>query len=135
MVMTKQVINHINENYTDWELSGWACWRIAGETGAAISTVYRAIKSLREMGAMDGKKFVRRQFLKPEEYIPFADCVGLLLLTDNKVERIVHDCVATKAAVFNSLRWAELSGVLERRNGGCYGLMYQVKEPQPQESR
>lgn len=122
----KQVISHINAHYTDYPLAGWMIPKIAAETDCAQSTVYRAIKQLRAMGAMDGKTFIRRQWLSFDDLLPYFRN-DMLLVDVVKAQRIAEECITTLPAVYAGLRWAQMMGQVEQLNGGSYGLLYRQK--------
>lgn len=127
MTTTKAVISYINANYTDYQLAGWMIPKIAAETDTSQGTVYRAIRQLRAMGAMDGKTFTRRQLVTIEDLQPYFRNEMLLITTD-KAAQIAAETISTLPAIYAALRWAEMCRYIEQRNGGSYGLLYVLRE-------
>lgn len=125
---TQIVINHIAATLDGWELSGWVIWKIAAETSVARSTVYKAIKKLKDMGAIESKVFTRRQWVNPDELYPFAFEDKTLFLTEKRIVEMTTSLITTQAAIWSAIQWGEKLGYFERMNGGSYGYMVRCKE-------
>lgn len=125
---TREIIQWIADHYfEDLPLSGWVTWRIAGEMQCARSTVYRAIKKLREMDAINGDgQYVGRKAVQPEEIAAFATN-ETLLLTDKKMEEIARALLTTRFVISAAVRWGVMCEKFIERNGGSYGYLLQVK--------
>lgn len=113
-----RVLRWIQEHYDGSKLAGRTCWMIAEECQVAISTVYRAIKALRIMGAVnDDKVYTGRQFVKPTEIARYADPDRMILLTEAKQQQIARDLFATKSALYAGIRWGLQRSDFEELNG------------------
>lgn len=127
MTKTEAIINHIRDNYQDCALTGKRCWLIAHEMECAISTVYRTLKRLNELGLLNGhKEFTPKQFLRKDELLPyFVD--GWLMLKEGRAQEIARERLATPAAVIDGLLWMERGGEIELM-GTYYGCLYRLKD-------
>ncbi|MBX3082943.1 MAG: hypothetical protein KF716_15015 [Anaerolineae bacterium] len=125
--MKQQVkVQHwIADHYDGFTLTGQITWMIAEECQVARSTVYRAINSLREIGAVNEKRvYIGRQFIKPEEIARYA-IDGTILMTETKAKQIANDLFAVKSAVWAGVRW----GVIKRnfqRHESFYGTLLRM---------
>jgi len=123
---TQQIINHIAENYQGYKLTGDIVWRIAEEMTVATSTVYRAIKQLADMGTLENKVYVGRQFVHPDEIAKFAAEDGTLLLSIKKIAELAKLFYATPTAIIAGARYGVMSARFHEINGGSYGYMIKV---------
>lgn len=125
--MTKLEItkNHIASKYEGRDLSGLTIYRIAGEMEVSASTVYKAVRELRNIGAVQGTIYVGRQFVHPDEVATAAED-GTLLLTSTKLVEIARRFFATENAVTQGVQYGIRSGRMAQINGGFYGYMVRI---------
>lgn len=120
------VISHVQANYEDWELKGWVIWRIALECDVCISTIYRAIKCLRDDGRIQTGKLTRREWIDHKALLPYFRN-EMALFTKAKYETIQADLFCSSNAIYQAIRWGLLMGDFERLNGGSYGDLLRLK--------
>lgn len=106
MTTRMRVLRWIADNYDGWYLGGRTIWMIAEECQVAQSTVYRAVKALRIMGAVNEKKvYTGRQFVKPQEIAKYADVDRVLMLTEARYQQMRQELFATQGAIYAGIRF------------------------------
>ena len=118
----------IADHYDGDVLMGKTMWRIACECECAISTVYRAVKALIEVGAVNAQKqYIGRQFIQPAEIARYADCDRILALSQVRMEQMAHDLFAAPGAIYAGIRWGLIKAIFTEMNGYPGIRMLRVK--------
>jgi transposase-like protein len=113
MTKTEQAMHAIREyGYVNAALVK----RIAGELEISRTTVYRAIRQLRDMDALSGEAFTGR-FVQPDELVAaIADLP--LMITDT----LAANFMTTEATLDASIAWAERVGAIKPVRQGLYRM-------------
>jgi predicted DNA-binding transcriptional regulator YafY len=113
MTKTEQAMHMIREyGYINAALTK----RIAGELEISRTTVYRAIRQLRDMNALDGETFTGR-FVQPDELVATISDMPLMI-----TDALAAALMTTEATLDASIAWAERVGAIKPVRQGLYRM-------------